>query len=337
VWDPAKGYYTGAYGKAVVDGADATVADHSRMGSVTKTFTAVAVLEQVEAGKLKLDDTIKDVLPDMAKQYPDIANITVEQLVAMRSGIPDYANTGLITGQVVADPTKVWTADEIIAEVMEAGGLQPVGTPGYSTTNYLILQDMLEKVSGKGIEDLLNDVAKRAGLSQSALQKPEVTKMPDPASHGYINQPGVESLAKDGVTAQPGTDTSDWTMSWGQAGGGMYSTINDLGLWAASGLGNTLLSKSLGDQRLVSQLIPEGDYGMGIFDWGNGWIGHTGQTMGWESMCAYNTNTGAIFVALDNETASLSETLGVAQYFFPDLISGIIKGQTDGKALQEGQ
>jgi D-alanyl-D-alanine carboxypeptidase len=325
VWDPAKGYYVQGYGQAVVDGAPATVADHSRIGSVTKTFTAAAILEQVEAGKLELADTIKDALPDMAEEYPDLAAITVEQLISMRSGIPDYANTGLITAQVVEDPYKVWTVDEIIAEVMNAGGLQPPGTGGYSTTNFLILGEMLEEVTGKAVEDVLTDLAKRAGLSESALQEPAETKMPDPASHGYLNEPGVKSLARAGVTATAVGDVSDWTVSWGQAGGGMYSTINDLQLWAASGLGNTLLPKSLGDQRIASaQPIPEGDYGLGIFDWGNGWMGHTGQLIGWEAICAYNKDTGAVFVAIDNETASLGATLTVMENFFPDLLQGLL-------------
>jgi D-alanyl-D-alanine carboxypeptidase len=324
VWDPAKGYYVGAYGEAVTAGAAATVADHSRIGSVTKTFTAVAILEQVEAGKLALADTIEKVLPDMAKQYPNLAPITIEQLVAMRSGIPDYANTGIVTGKVVEDPYKVWTVDEIIAATMAEGTLQPPGTGGYSTTNYLILGEMLEKVTGKSPENVITDVAKRAGLTRSMLQNPAETKMPDPASHGYMNQPGADNLAQMGITVEPGQDVSDWTVSWGQAGGGMYSTLEDLKIWAASGLGNTLLPKSLGDQRLQAQPIPEGNYGLGIFDWGNGWIGHTGQLFGWESFCAYNKDSGAVFVAIDNETASLAKTFGIMAAFFPELLQGLV-------------
>jgi D-alanyl-D-alanine carboxypeptidase len=321
IWDPAKGYYVGAYGEAVKGGAAATVADHSRIGSVTKTFTAVAILEQVEAGKLALSDTIAKALPALAEKYPPLAPITVEQLLSMRSGIPDHANTGIVLGPVVKDPTKVWTTDEMIAAVMAAGGLKPPGTAGYSTTNYFILGKMLEKITGKPVEDAVNAVAKQVGMLQSALQSPAETKMPDPASHGYLNDPGVQSMAQAGVTATPGQDVSDWTVSWGQAGGGMYSTIKDLELWAASGLGNTLLPKSLGDQRLVTQATPEGKYGLGMLDWGNGWIGHTGQLVGWESICAYNKDTGAVFVALVNETGSLTGALAVAGPFFPDLIT----------------
>ena len=256
VWDPAKGVHIGAYGDAVDGQTPATPEDHSRIGSVTKTFTATAVLQQIEAGELSLDDTIEDVLPDLAEEYPDLSPITFEQLLAMRSGIPDYANTGAVTGPVVEDPTKVWTVDEIIATTLEAEPLQPPGTPGYSTTNYLILGQMLEAVTGEPVEDVINAVAKEAGLSDNAMQAPEETRIPDPSSHGYLNAPGVASLAEAGVTAEPGQDVTDWTVSWGQAGGGMYSTVADMGTWAATGLGTALLPADLGEQRLQAQQIP---------------------------------------------------------------------------------
>jgi D-alanyl-D-alanine carboxypeptidase len=324
VWDPEKGTYLAAYGDAVDGSTPASVDDHNRIGSVTKTFTAVAVLQQVDAGELSLDDTIGDVLPDMAETYPDLAEITVEQLLAMRSGIPDYANTGAVTGPVVEDPTKVWTVDEIIATTLEEEPLEEPGTPGYSTTNYLILGEMLEAVTGESVEDVINGVATEAGLSQSALQEPAETQMPDPSSHGYLNEPGVASLAEAGITTEPGQDVTDWTVSWGQAGGGMYSTIADMGAWAVSGMGNSLLSPETVAKRLEAQPIPEGDYGLGVFVYEDGWIGHTGQLIGWESLVASNTETGAAFVLLVNETGSLGTALPIAEVAFPGLIEAIV-------------
>lgn len=323
VWDPDRGTYLAAYGDAVDGGTAATVEDHNRIGSVTKTLTAAAVLQQVDAGELALDDTIGEVLPEMAETYPDLADITVEQLLAMRSGIPDYANTGAVLDPVVEDPTKVWTVDEIIATTLEEETLQPPGTAGYSTTNYLILGEMLEAVTGEPAEAVVTDVATQAGLGQSALQEPSETRMPEPASHGYLNEPGVTSLAEAGVQAEPGQDVTDWTVSWGQAGGGMYSTVADLGAWAASGFGNSLLSSELAAQRLQAQGIPEGPYGLGVFVWDD-WIGHSGQLIGWEAFAASNPDTGAVFVVMVNETGSLSGALlTVGQASFPDLIGAL--------------
>ncbi len=118
VWDPAKGFYTQASGEAVKGGAKATIDDHGRIGSVTKTFTVVAVLEKVAAGRLKLESRIGEVLPDLATRYLAIPGITVDQLAGVRSGIQDYANTGIVVKGGVADPTRVWTADDLIEAAM---------------------------------------------------------------------------------------------------------------------------------------------------------------------------------------------------------------------------
>ena len=134
VWDPEKGAYTQAWGEAVVDGRKATVDDVFRIGSVTKTVTATIILELIDEGKLSLDDTVAKTAPKVAEAHPDIADLTIRQLLSMTSGIPDYMNVpdGVVAG-VTKDPTTVWTADQLI----DAGigkGLKPAGTGGYSTT-----------------------------------------------------------------------------------------------------------------------------------------------------------------------------------------------------------
>ena len=325
VWDPQKGVYTAAYGSAVVPDVAATVADHSRIGSITKTFTAAAVLQQVEAGALSLDDTVADVLPDLAEQHPAVANVTVDQLLGMRSGIPDYANTGLVISKVVADPAKVWNPAEIIDLTLAESELSAPGTAGYSTTNYLILGEMLSKVTGAPVEDSLNAVAAAAGLRNTALTAPADNAIPSPSSHGYLNDPGVASLAEAGVTTAPVGDVTDWSASWGGAGGSMYSTIDDLGTWAASGFGNSLLGVPTVERRLQTQDVPDvGKYGLGIIDLGNGWIGHTGQIIGWESFAFYNTGTGATVVALVNETGSGLVALAAIGTVYPELAASML-------------
>ena len=91
--------------------------------------------------------------------------------------------------------------------------------------------------------------------------------MPDPASRGYVTATGTKEMAAVGATATPGTDVSNWTVSRGQAGGGMYSTIADLGAhlgadlgtWAGTGLGASLLPADLAAKRLAPQKTPDGD------------------------------------------------------------------------------
>ena len=320
IWSAESGQYSAAYGSAVLGGAAASVDDHGRIGSVTKTFTATAVLQRVDSGELALDDTIGDVLPDLAAAHPDVADITIDQLLGMQSGIPDYANTGLVIGEVVENPTTELTADEIIERVLTELELAPAGTGGYSTTNYLILGEMLEAVDGRPVHEIISDVTAAAGLTSSALGAPGDNSMPDPSSHGYVMQAGAAGLAEIGATVEPGTDVTDWTVSWGGAGGGMYSTIADLGAWAASGSGTSLLSDELIAQRLTTRKTVEGlDYGLGIIDFGNGWIGHSGQLIGWESLVLYDTDTGDVAVAIVNETSSLIAAEFALATIFPDL------------------
>ena len=157
-------------------------------------------------------------------------------------------------------------------------------------------------------------------MDETALQAPDQTAMPSPASNGYIGTAGAESLAKIGLDLAADTDVTDWTPSWGQAGGGMYSTVADLGTWAGTGLGTSLLPADIAAQRLDFKTIPEGAYGLGVFDYGNGWIGHPGQIIGWESLVAYNRDTGAAFTAIVNDTGNLTAAEAVALNVFPDLI-----------------
>ena len=319
IWSAEAGQYSAAYGKAELGGAEATIDDHGRIGSVTKTFTATAILKRVDSGELGLEDTIADILPDLAASYPDVAAITIDQLLGMQSGIPDYANTGLVIQQVVDDPTIELAASEIIDKVLTELDLEPAGTGGYSTTNYLILGEMLVAIDGRPVEEIINEVAAEAGLTSSALGAPGDNTMPDPFSHGYVMQAGAAGLAEIGATVEPGTDVTDWTVSWGGAGGGMYSTIADLGTWAASGSGTSLLSDGLIEQRLTTRKTVEGlDYGLGIIDFGNGWIGHSGQLIGWEALVLYDTDTGDVAVAVVNETSGLIAAEFALATIFPD-------------------
>ena len=146
---------------------------------MTKTFTTTAILQQVAAGTLTLDSTIAEMLPDLATRYPAIADITVEQLAGMTSGIQDYANTGVVINQVVADPHRVFTVDELIDAAM-ALPLAAPGTGGYSTTNTLILGQMLEKLTGKPVEQVVTELAASVGMTQSALQAPDRSSCPIP-------------------------------------------------------------------------------------------------------------------------------------------------------------
>ena len=122
VWDPKKGFFTKAYGRAEVGGTKATVDDALRIGSMTDSYTATVILQLVREGKLTLDGTVATYAPALATQFPELAPITVQQLLSMASGIPDYLQRpGGAINAIVANPQRVWTPEELIARGREAG------------------------------------------------------------------------------------------------------------------------------------------------------------------------------------------------------------------------
>jgi D-alanyl-D-alanine carboxypeptidase len=319
VWHPEKGWAIASAGNAVVGGAPAVPADHNRIGSATKTFVATEVLKVVDAKKLALSDTIGTLLPALAKKYPYVRNVTVQQMLGMRSGLPDYTEIPSVMQTAWDHPQKVYAARTLIRKALSSA--TATGKPKYSNTNYLLLGEIAKKVTGKPIWTLVNANVTRLGLTQTRLPAPGKKAMPAPASKGYNFLWGQLSMAAQGLNVDLGSEQRDDVTSWGQAAGAMYSTVADLGRWGATGLGLKELSPALAAKRLASKPINDGaiDYGLGMEDFGNGWIGHDGQAIGWEARVAYNTTTGAVAVVMINDTGALFKALAALKPYFPEL------------------
>ena len=303
IWDPARGAYTAAYGMADREaGRPASVEDTFRIGSISKTFTAAIILQLIDEGLVALDDTVADVDPDLAGGFPVLADLTIEQLLSMQSGIPDYLNVvdGAV-GPIVEDPTTVWDADELIAFGV-AGDVQPPGTGGYSTTNYIALQEIAETLTGESLADLIETrLTDPLGMSGTALPPNDDTTLPEPSAHGYIGPSCISEIEESGGSVPVWTDTTTWNASYGQGGGGMYSTVADLGRWAASLSGTSTLSDDLAAQRLepVFALDFLDEYGLGIIKTGPTY-GHSGEALGWEGYAVHDPETGVSLVIFTN-------------------------------------
>jgi D-alanyl-D-alanine carboxypeptidase len=298
VWDPKRGYYEQAYGKASLGGTPATVKDHFLIGSDTKTVFATAVLEQVASGKLKLTDTVARLAPAVAKKYPIAARKTIAQLLGMTSRIPDYADAAV--GRMFVNSDQSFTRDSLIALGLAEGKAIPA-PGGYSTTNYLLLGKVMTTLTGKTPEQLVNAVFRQARMTQSRLMTGNV-RIPAPRAHGYIGSAyGPQAaLANPALTAT--TDVTDWRMEWGKEGGGAYSTIGDLATWGSTCLGNQFLPAKLVAQRLTTTTIDAGSYGLGIIRQGD-WLAHSGQAIGYTANVACNPTTGAVIAYALNSTA----------------------------------
>ena len=103
----------------------------------------------------------------------------------------------------------------------------------------------------------------------------------------------------------------------------MYSTIRDLGAWTAGGMGTSLLTSETASTAPRVDAVPgsgNGGYGLGIDDFGYGWIGHGGQIFGWSSLAMYDTDTGDTLVVITNSTGSFDATGGPVAEIFPELV-----------------
>ena len=163
---PGEGEYLSAQGSANLDtGTKPQPGDQFRIGSVTKTFVATAILQLVEEGKLSKSDTLSKWYPD----FPNADEITVDDLLRMRSGIPHYWNEKTLK-QYYDNPQQNVTNEDIIeATAAKADQFKPPDQETeYSDTNYNILGAILEKVSGNDIATQLDQsIISRLGLENT--------------------------------------------------------------------------------------------------------------------------------------------------------------------------
>jgi len=212
-------------------GAPVTSANIYQIGSNTKAFTAVTILQLEAEGKLTLEQTVGKWLP----QYPAWKDVTIERLLHMTSGIPTYDNVQAMQAAYAADPTKDWSAAELIAYVYPTTKGAPPPTTGwsYSNTNYLLAQLIIEKVSGNSYADEL----KQRFFRNPALHLEETyyeqhlypPSVVDNMVSGYF-----ASKDADNAGLQPlyGKDVRDLSVSWTQGAGGIVSTPQDVTRWS---------------------------------------------------------------------------------------------------------
>ncbi|GAB92121.1 peptidase S12 family protein [Gordonia rhizosphera NBRC 16068] len=291
------GTVTATYGTTERDGGTpVSLDDHVRIGSNTKTWTATVTLQLAQEGKLAVTDPVSKYRAGV----PNGDNITIEQLLNMRSGLYNYSETPQVNEALDNDPQRVWTPDELLAIAFEN---QPYFPPGegyhYSNTNYVLLGLIAEKLDDKPLAEVYQDrIFKPAGLTSTVFPELPDTSLPDPYSHGYfygtnmltINDPALpedmQAAAKNGSLAP--ADVTNNNPSWTWAAGGGISTANDLATWAEALADGKMLDQQMQQQRMAS--IQSSDpsnpsaagYGWGLAKMGP-MYGHTGELPGYNS------------------------------------------------------
>ena len=150
-----QGEFTVAYGTTLLGTTNPPRADtHFRIASNTKTMTAAVIVQLAQEGKLSLDDPVSKYVPGV----PNGDNITIAELLEMRSGLYNYTDDPEISASLDRDPTKVWTPAELLAIAFAHPPNFPPGTDyQYSNTNYALLGLIAEKVDGKPLAQSMQD------------------------------------------------------------------------------------------------------------------------------------------------------------------------------------
>ena len=202
----------------------------SLIASVTKTFTAVVVMQLVEERKLSLDDNVDTWFPEQ----PNGAKITVRMLLSHTSGLAEFSST---FGTDIDKWSRDWTPEELIAE---ANTLPPVGASGsnvahYSNTNYMMLGRIIEKVTGNSWEqEIESRIIRPLGLKNTTFTT-KVKGNGDVVS-GYMNtSDGYQS-----VFEHPWYSRVSPSTAW--AAGGIVSSTSDMMTFASALFDGKLVS-----------------------------------------------------------------------------------------------
>lgn len=270
-------------------GAPVDAQTRFEIGSVTKQFTAAAILQLQEHGKLRIDDTLATYLP----AFPHANDVTLRELLNQVSGLPEYLD-----------------GPAIVKQLSKPGGLAQVAArakkldfaPGtrweYSNTNYYVLGEVVARVSHQSYESYVRThLFAPAGMTHSAF---------------IDDEPHLSNVAlsywKGGSGAGPWRAAPPIPVSWAGGAGEIVSTLADLAAWNAALENGTIVSAT--DYRLMSSpgKLKNGhatDYGMGLginpVD-GHARIWHNGGTLGSFTMNAIYPDDRLNIIVFENST-----------------------------------
>lgn len=260
-----------------------------RLGSITKQFTSMVVMQLVGEGKIKLDGKVTDYLPDYRKDTGD--RVTIKHLLNHTSGIPSYTSQPGFFAEVSRDPYKV---AEFVKKYA-SGDLEyePGAKWAYNNSGYFLLGAIIEKVTGKPYAEVLQERIftplgmKSSGYDLSAPILPKRASGYQLAGGTYVNAPYLD-------------------MSIPYAAGSLYSTVEDLYTWDRALYTDKLLRDDL-KQQLFTPTLQNYGFGWSIrnakLDDGKtevGTIRHNGGINGFSTVLVRVPEKKELVVLLDN-------------------------------------
>ena len=240
----------GGYGMANLETATPMRADSNlRLASQTKQFTALAVLQLVQAGKIKLEHKVGTVLPDYPAPGRDV---TIKQLLTHSSGIPNLSRMP----EFRENKAKAATLPELLA-LFSKQPLQfaPGSRFGYSNSNYVLLTAVIEAASKQSYADYLQQhIFQPLGMKNTGYD--QATDIVPNRANGYEQ------------TASGFRNADVVSMTRPQGAGGLRSTVDDLNIWDQALYTNKLLPQALLQQSFIKHPGNDGN----PLPYGYGWM-----------------------------------------------------------------
>ncbi|MFD5508214.1 serine hydrolase domain-containing protein [Streptomyces sp. NPDC127051] len=263
-----------------------------RVGSNTKTFTSVVVLQLVGEGRIRLDDPVDTYLPDLVRgEGIDGRHITVRELLQQTSGLPDYTQADL--------QPRYYEPRELVGFALR---YKAVFAPGerwaYSNTNYVLAGLIVEKVTERPLaEEIDRRIIQRIGLRHTYFPAPGDATIREPHPRGYYRE----------EAGAPLRDITETDPSWGWAAGQLISTNSDLNRFFTALLGGGLLPEAQLAQMRTT--VPAGypfdsraRYGLGLvstpLSCGGVFWGHGGSFPGYETRGGVSDTGRAVDIAV---------------------------------------
>lgn len=282
----------------------ATVETEYEIGSITKQFTAAAMLQLQEAGKLHLDDKLSTYLPDA----PHAGEVTLRQLLSHTSGMPEYLDA-VDAAKAIGQPTSF---DKLMSYVAGKPLDFPPGSRwSYSNTGYLLAGRVVEVVSHESywhyVQTHLLDPAEMTHTFTVA----EEEKLPNMAT-GYDREDGKV------------TPAATISASVGWAAGFLVSTVDDLERWNRALRGGKIMTPADYASMSTPVKTTQGDagYGLGLFvdsvdDEPR--VGHTGGSLGFTTAGEFFPRQDLEIIAFTNFVARPEPAETITTAIFEDL------------------
>ena len=284
--------YIHAYGDARLEPKTAATPQmRYSIGSISKQFTAAALLMLVEANQLSLDDAVGKYIPGLTRGD----DVTIRQLLTHTSGYRDYAPEDYIVPE--------WQKPISSAQIMERWARVPLDfEPGtqwqYSNTNFVIAGAIFEKVAGRPMYDVLQERV-FAKLGMTSVTNSDLAALTKADAQGYFRR--ANGPAHEAPHEGPG---------WMYAAGELAMTAEDLAKWDISVMNQSILAKSSyaameAEQHLANSIGTHYGLGIGVAMEGpRRSLGHGGEVSGFVAQNSVLPDDGIAVVVLTNQDAS---------------------------------